>query len=103
MLKYIYQFRGQQNARYIKILWNYNKNVFSAERTNPPHFHAIYGEYVGVVDINELKIIEGDLPSKASSMVLEWAKNNQAELLNIWQTQNFKQLEPLEQLCRFIK
>ena len=29
------------------------------------------GEYVGVVDINELKIIEGDLPSKASSMVLE--------------------------------
>ena len=35
------------------------------------------GEYVGVVDINELKIIEGDLPSKASSMVLEWAKNNQ--------------------------
>lgn len=48
------------------------------------------------VDINELKIIEGDLPSKASSMVLEWAKNNQAELLNIWQTQNFKQLEPLE-------
>lgn len=22
--------------------------------------------------------------------------NNQAELLNIWQTQNFKQLEPLE-------
>ena len=48
------------------------------------------------MDINELKIIEGDLPSKASSMVLECAENNQAELLNIWQTQNFKQLEPLE-------
>ena len=72
------------------------KMYFQQKEHNPPHFHAIYGEYVGVVDINELKIIEGDLPSKASSMVLEWAKNNQAELLNIWQTQNFKQLEPLE-------
>ena len=72
------------------------KMYFQQKEHNPPHFHAIYGEYVGVVDINELKIIEGDLPSKASSMVLEWAKNNQAELLNIWHTQNFKQLEPLE-------
>lgn len=53
------------------------KMYFQQKEHNPPHFHAIYGEYVGVVDINELKIIEGDLPSKASSMVLEWAKNNQ--------------------------
>ncbi len=44
---------------------------FQQKEHNTPHFHAIYGEYVGVVDINELKIIEGDLPSKASSMVLE--------------------------------
>ena len=72
------------------------KMYFQQKEHNPPHFHAIYGEYVGVIDINELKIIEGDLPNKASSMVLEWTKNNQAELLNIWQTQNFKQLEPLE-------
>ena len=60
------------------------KMYFQQKEHNPPHFYANYGEYVGVVDINELKIIEGDLPSKASSMVLEWAKNNQAELLNIW-------------------
>lgn len=25
----------------------------------PPHFHAIYGEYVGVIDIKTLKILEG--------------------------------------------
>ncbi len=41
-------------------------------------------------------MIEGDLPNKACSLVLEWAENNQDELLNIWNTQNFKQLEPLE-------
>lgn len=41
-------------------------------------------------------MIEGDLPNKAYSLVLEWAKNNKEELLNMWKTQNFKQLEPLE-------
>ena len=25
----------------------------------PPPFHAIYGEYVGVIDIKTLKILEG--------------------------------------------
>ena len=72
------------------------KMYFQQKEHNPPHFHAIYGEYVGVIDINELKMIEGDLLNKACSLVLEWAKNNQDELLNIWNTQNFKQLEPLE-------
>ena len=41
-------------------------------------------------------MIEDDLYNKAYYLVLEWAKNNQDELLNIWNTQNFKQLEPLE-------
>ncbi|MEI0510284.1 DUF4160 domain-containing protein [Brachyspira intermedia] len=72
------------------------KMYFQQKEHNPPHFHAIYGEYIGVIDINELKMIEGDLPNKACSLVLEWAKNNQDELLNMWNTQNFKQLEPLE-------
>ena len=72
------------------------KMYFKQKEHNPPHFHAIYGEYVGVIDINELKMIEGDLLNKACSLVFEWAKNNQDELLNIWNTQNFKQLEPLE-------
>ena len=55
------------------------KMYFQQKEHNPPHFHAIYGE-----------------SNKACSLVLEWAKNNQDELLNIWNTQNFKQLEPLE-------
>lgn len=25
----------------------------------PPHFHAIYGEYVGVIDIKTLEMLEG--------------------------------------------
>jgi hypothetical protein len=38
----------------------------------PPHFHAVYGEYNAVFDVETLKMIEGDLPNRAEKMVLEW-------------------------------
>lgn len=63
---------------------------------NPPHFHVLYGEYSGVVDIQTLRMIEGDLPGKGLGMVQEWAKAHQADLLDIWETQNFRTLPPLE-------
>jgi hypothetical protein len=31
---------------------------------NPPHFHAVYGEYKVVISIQDLAILEGDLPPK---------------------------------------
>ncbi|MFB2974991.1 DUF4160 domain-containing protein [Microseira sp. BLCC-F43] len=37
----------------------------------PPHFHAIYGEYNALVNIESLEIIEGDLPSRDQKLVLE--------------------------------
>ena len=63
---------------------------------NPPHLHALYGEYVGVIDIQTQKMIEGDLPPKALSMVQEWTKNHEKSLMEIWTTQEFKKLPPLE-------
>jgi len=63
---------------------------------NPPHFHVIYGEYNCVIDIQSLDVIEGDLPKKGLNLVLEWASQYQSELLDIWNTQNFKKLPPLE-------
>ena len=63
---------------------------------NPPHIHALYGDYNGVIDIQTLDMIEGDLPRKALNMVREWAADYQAELLEMWMTQNFKTLPPLE-------
>lgn len=56
----------------------------------------IYGEYVGVFDIQTLKMIEGDLPGKAQALVKEWAEIHQQALLTIWNTQEFVQLPPLE-------
>ena len=38
---------------------------------NPPHFHAIYGDCMGSIDLEKLEMTEGDLPSKALKLVLE--------------------------------
>jgi len=61
-----------------------------------PHFHALYGEFVGVFDIQSLEMIEGDLPARAGRLVHEWAQKHQAELLRMWETQAFEQLPGLE-------
>ena len=72
------------------------KMYFQQSEHNPPHFHCIYGEYVGAIDIKTLKMIEGDLPAKALSLVREWASIHQDALMKIWSTQQFEQLPPLE-------
>jgi hypothetical protein len=60
--------------------------------------HVIYGEYVGIIDIQTLELIEGDLPEKPLSMVMvkEWTDKHKADLLTIWNTQRFVRLPPLE-------
>ena len=72
------------------------KIYFRQSEHNPPHIHALYGEYMGVINIQTLEVMEGDLPSKAVALVQEWMKPYKNELLEIWNTQNFKQLPPLE-------
>ncbi len=62
----------------------------------PPHFHAVYGEYVGLFNIDTLDMIEGDLPKRARRLVSEWANKNQAELKKMWDSQEFRKLPPLE-------
>ena len=61
-----------------------------------PHFHAFYGEFNGVFEIETLKMIEGDLPQRARKLVKEWASVYQEELVNMWETQEFKALPGLE-------
>ena len=40
----------------------------------PPHFHAIYGEFQACVDIQNLHISDGNLPRRATQLVLDWAE-----------------------------
>ena len=72
------------------------KMYFQQSEHNPPHIHAMYGEYVGAIDIKNGEMIEGDLPKRALSLVQEWIKQHQNELLYIWNTQEFRELPPLD-------
>lgn len=62
----------------------------------PAHFHAVYGEYVGLFNIDTLEMIEGDLPNRAKKLVVEWANMNKNELKQMWNSQEFRKLPPLE-------
>jgi len=66
---------------------------------NPPHFHAKYGGRKVVVDIRSLSALEGKFPARALGMVVEWASQHQAELLENWELarkeQTPKKIQPL--------
>ncbi len=62
----------------------------------PPHFHALYGEHNGLFSIDNLDIIEGDLPNRALKMVKEWAELYQDDLIAMWETQEFIKLPGLK-------
>jgi len=50
----------------------------------PPHFHAKYGGQRAAFSINELNLIEGRLPKRVVSLVLEWAFEHRDELMEDW-------------------
>lgn len=66
----------------------------------PPHFHALYAEFEVLINIDTLEIIEGNMPSRALSLILEWASKHRQELLEDWklckQNQLPKKIAPLQ-------
>ena len=69
---------------------------FQQAEHNPPHIHAIYGKETVVVKIATGEVLDGNLPHKELSAVREWVAANRDELLQIWKTQQFKKLPPLQ-------
>jgi hypothetical protein len=66
---------------------------------NPPHVHAIYGDNKAVIAIEDLAILEGDLPPKAVGLVMEWAKAHRGELMQEWDlARQRKALFPIDPL-----
>ena len=41
---------------------------------NPPHFHAVYNDYKASISIKSLGLMEGKLPSRVMSLVIERAE-----------------------------
>lgn len=66
---------------------------------NPPHFHAVYGDYKASILIKTLGLMEGKLPSKVMSLVIEWAQEHQEDLLENWnsikETGQYRKIKPL--------
>lgn len=69
---------------------------FLGSEHNPPHVHAIYGEDTAAFEIEGGRLIDGYLPKRAESMVREWIYVNKDALVEMWETQEFRALEPLE-------
>ena len=58
-----------------------------------------YGEYRASVSIERLEILEGELPGRVLSLVLEWAYQHRQELLYDWECAvNKKPLKAIEPL-----
>jgi len=72
------------------------KMYFSQREHGVPHFHAIYGEYNAVYNIQTLEMLEGDLPVRAQRLVRDWGAQYQQELLRMWNRNEFKRLPGLE-------
>jgi hypothetical protein len=66
---------------------------------NPPHFHAVYNEFEAAITIETLALMEGKLPPRVLSLVIEWASVHQSELLDNWnalrKTGRFQRILPL--------
>lgn len=65
----------------------------------PPHLHAIYGEYEALITIGGLSILSGELPPRALGLVIEWASLHQEDLKKAWnQALNHQKIDKIEPL-----
>ena len=66
----------------------------------PAYFHAIYGEYEALIEIETLLVFHGSLPRRALALVLEWAAMHRVELRDDWQRaragETLKEIDPLD-------
>ena len=70
--------------------------TFCKKEHNPPHIHAIYNEDMAAIDFMTGNVLEGYMPPKALALVREWISLHREEFREIWETQNFKSIAPLE-------
>ena len=66
----------------------------------PPHFHAKYAGHRASFSISDFQMIEGRLPRRAVSLVLEWAFLHRDELMEDWRRvearEELLKVDPLE-------
>lgn len=70
---------------------------FLANEHNPSHIHAYYGGYNATISIKTGEVLEGKLPKNAIKLVLQWLELHKSELQEMWDTQKFKKIKPLDE------
>ena len=63
---------------------------------NPPHIHAITQDFDAPFLIATGEIMEGEFPPKARALVKEFILKYQNELLEMWETEKYRKLPPLD-------
>ena len=52
---------------------------------NPPHIHVYYQDYKAIVNINEVELVDGELPKNKQRIVFAWVELRKEELLANWE------------------
>ena len=71
--------------------------MYLIDSEHPPrHIHIKYAKAEAVMELENLNIIDGALPRKCRQLVREWAEFHREELVEMWETQSFHKIQPLE-------
>jgi hypothetical protein len=57
---------------------------FYPDEHPPPHFHAVFAEFVAQIQIAPPKVLRGSLPAPKLKAVLSWAEENRQGLMDAW-------------------
>lgn len=63
---------------------------------NPPHIHAITQDFDAPFLIENGEIMEGEFPRRAKGLVKEFINHYRKELLEMWVTEKYIKLPPIE-------
>lgn len=62
----------------------------------PPHIHAFYGEYEAAFLISTGEVLNGSFPKNGQQLVKEFILKYQNELMEMWDTEQYKRLPPID-------
>ena len=69
---------------------------FRNKEHNPPHIHAVMQNYSAPFSIESGEIMDCTFPEKAKAMVKEFILTYQKELEEMWETEKYVKLPPLD-------
>jgi hypothetical protein len=60
------------------------KIQFYPDEHPPPHFHAVFAEFVAQIRIELAAVLKGSLPPQKLPAILAWTLKNRGALMDTW-------------------